>query len=160
MTAARTRKAWDVITQGCKRPNVVFAKRRATARAEMVSLLRDAWGCSWKEALGQIIAVVRYPENDVHLPPRHPLAGTLHAEILHCVCHAFGGTGMKAGHRDHFYADEDNWALKAALYHGLFRVFRRDKGQAGRANMIMYELTDLGRNVARGEVKTYPGCWE
>ncbi|MFC5423010.1 hypothetical protein ACFPOB_26020 [Bosea eneae] len=154
---SRIRKAWRVTVDGCESSPVVFAPTAARARAEVIADVRDAWGCSFKKALAYIRACHRAPERDVELPERHPLAPQLSDGVLHCVVHAYGGTGLKAGYRDHFYADADDWQMQAALYHCLFRVYRRDKGRHGQPDMIMYELTDLGRNVARGEAQTYPG---
>lgn len=157
MTASvRIRKAWRFTLKGRAEQPVHFAPTASVARAEMISGIRDAWSCSWRQALGEIISCYRAPEQDVTLPPRHPLAPILDPRILHCVVHAYGGTGLRAGYRDHFYTSADDWELQAALYHGLFSVHRRDPGRCGKPDQIMYELTMLGRNVARGEAETYP----
>jgi hypothetical protein len=152
----RIRKAWRVAVQGCSPDSVVYAPTAAKARAQVIDSVRDAWGCSFKQALSYVRACQRAPERDIELPEQHPLAPQLSAGVLHCVVHAYGGTGLRAGYRDHFYADAGDWQMQAALYHGLFRVYRRDKGRNGQPDMVMYELTDLGRNVARGEAQTYP----
>ncbi len=152
---ARIRKAYSVSVEGLS-PIAVFAPDGAKARAQVISSIRDAWGCSFREALDFVGGARRWSPFDVVLPPRHPLAASLNPKILHCVVHAYGGTGLRAGYRDHFYAGADDWVMRAALYHCLFRVLRIDKGRDGRTDMIMYELTDFGRNVARGEVQTYP----
>lgn len=154
--ADRLRKAWSVGVRGVYSPTLVYAPTASKARSKAIADLSDAWVLTWREALQQIEYVRRAPSHDVALPAQHKLAPQLHPEILHCVVHAYGGTGLKAGYRDHFYTGADNWRLQAALYHGLFRVYRRDPGRTGRPDQIMYELTALGRNVARGEVETYP----
>lgn len=157
-TNPRLRKAWTVIAGGAHL--IYYAPSASKARASAIADLMGAWGVSWREGLDEIGHVWRALEQDVSLPERHPLAPQLHPEILHCVVHAYGGTGLKAGYRDHFYTSADDWQMRAALYHTLFSVYRREKGRDGRPGMIMYELTDLGRDVARGEAKTYPRCWE
>lgn len=155
----RLRKAFRISVRGLDSSVISYAQNHSRARAEAIANLSDAWGLTWVEALRQIESVRRAPENDVKLPGRHPLAAMLDPSILHCVVHAYGGTGLKAGYRDYFYTCNDDWQLKAAFYHGLFSVYRRDKGRHGHADQIMYELTALGRNVAAGEVETYPRSW-
>ncbi|SEG28985.1 hypothetical protein SAMN04488115_104154 [Bosea lathyri] len=103
-----------------------------------------------------LVSCRRAPEDDIHLPEPHSLRPHLSDGILHCVTHAYGGTGLRAGYRDHFYAADTDPEMKAALYHGLFAIHRRERGRHGGPDMIMYELTALGRNVARGEAETYP----
>lgn len=159
-SAPRIRKAYGVTTLSLQSPIIVHAQNASKARAKIISDVQSAWGCSFKDALVEVRSVHRSPMNDIILPARHPLAATLSEKVLHCVTHAYGGSGEKAGYRDHFYASENNWVMRAALYHCLFSVFRRDKGWGGGSDMIMYQLTDLGRNVARGEVATYPECWQ
>ena len=154
----RLRKAWTVISGGAHL--TIYAPSASKARASAIAGLMDAWGVTWRQALDEIAFVNRDQTKDILLPDRHPLAPQLHPKILHCVVHAYGSTGLKAGYRDHFYTSADDWVMRAALYHCLFRVMRRDKGRDGRTGMIMYELTDLGRDVAHGEAKTYPGRWE
>lgn len=156
--AERTRKAWLVSVKGHP-GEPVYAPNASKARAKVITDLRDAWGCTFREALSEVGRVTRLPHLDLTLPPRRPLAETLSTELLHCVVHAYGGRGVNAGCRDHFYTDAGDPIMKAGLYHCLFRVCRRDKGWGGQTDMIMYGLTALGKNVARGEVKTYPECW-
>lgn len=155
---SRIRKAYAVRIVGYDYPYEIYAPNGSKARARVIANLRDAWGWTFREALRNVAGAYRHSYRDVHLPPRHPLATTLSKRVLDCVVHAYGGTGLRAGYRDYFYAGADDWVMQAALYHGLFRVYRVDKGRDGRPDMIMYELTDLGRNVAAGEVKTYPEC--
>ncbi len=154
--ADRLRKAWSVGVRGLDSPSIVYAPTASKARSHVIGDISDAWQLRWRDALRQVEHVRRAPSHDVMLPAPHPLAPQLDPGILHCVVHAYGGTGLKAGYRDHFYTSADDWQMRAALYHGLFRVYRRDSGQHGRPDQIMYELTALGRNVARGEAETYP----
>ena len=151
----RTRKAWSVKFKGYP-ATTYYAPSASAARAQAIDAVRDAWGCTWDEALSEVARAARAPESDIALPDRHPLAPQLDPKILHCVVHAYGGKGLKAGYRDHFYTCATDWRMSAALYHGLFEVYRRDKGRNGGTDSIMYALTDLGRNVAAGEVETYP----
>lgn len=152
----RLRKAWRVAVRGHGDRTIYYAPNASRARAKAIDDLSSAWGINWGEALAEIRSCRRAPESDVRLPPRHPLAASLNPEILHCVVHAYGGKGFKAGYRDYFYTSDDDWHLKAALYHGLFSIYRRDPGRNGQPDSISYELTPLGKNVARGEVETYP----
>ncbi len=156
---SRIRKAYSVTVRrhnGNHHYCEVYAPNASKARAQVISMVRDAWDCSFRDALQTVGCVARLPDRDVALPHRHPLAGSLSHKILHCVVHAYGGLGLKAGYRDHFYTSANDWVMRAALYHCLFHVLRVDKGRDGRPDMIMYELTDLGRNVAHGEQPTYP----
>ncbi len=155
MADGRLRKAYSVTVVGCGE-QIVFAPTGSKARSQVISSVRDAWDISFREALNVVRGSLRTPSCDVVLPPRHPLASSLNPDILHCVVHAYGGVGLRAGYRDHFYTSRDDWQMEAALYHGLFRVHRIDKGRYGEPDMIMYGLTDLGRNVARGEQPIYP----
>lgn len=154
--ADRLRKAWSVGVRGLSSPSMVYAPTASKARSQAIADLSDAWQLRWCDALRSIEYVRRASSHDVPLPSLHPLAPQLHPGILHCVVHAYGGTGLKAGYRDHFYTSAGDWQMQAALYHGLFRIYRRDPGRHGRPDQIMYELTALGRNVARGEAETYP----
>lgn len=157
-TIPRVRKAYGITTRNHRDLIIVYAPNASKARAEVINNVRDAWGCSFREALEEVGSVTRAPWRDVHLPDRHPLASQLGYKVLHCVVHAYGGKGLKAGYRDHFYASASDPVMQAALYHGLFEVLRRDKGRDGRSDMVMYQLTAFGKNVARGEVVTYPGA--
>jgi len=152
----RLRKSYEVKCRSLGSPVAVFAPTASKARAQVIENVRDAWGCTFREALAEVGRVARAPWSDAILPSRHPLASQISAELLHCVVHAYGGTGFRAGYRDHFYTSADDLVLLGGLYNCLFRVLRRDKGRSGQPDMVMYELTDLGRNVARGEQKTYP----
>lgn len=155
MAEPRIRKAWSVKVRGLDATQIRYAPTASVARTQAITDLRDAWDIKFGEAL-RLVTVHREPEADTALPDRHPLAPQIDPRILHCVVHAYGGTGMRAGYRDHFYTYADDWELKAGLYHGLFRIFRRDPGRNGQPDQIMYVLTALGRNVARGEAETYP----
>lgn len=154
--AQRIRKAYAVMTVACPTGLVTYAQNARAARARVISNVRDAWDCSFRDALREVGRAHRWPHLDIHLPPRHPLAATLSEEVLHCVVHAYGGTGLRAGYRYHFYTSADDWVMQAALYHCLFKIHRIDKSRNHEPDMIMYVLTALGRNVAAGEVKIYP----
>lgn len=151
----RVRKAYQVTIRGFDGPKIVYAPTHSKACASAFRDLRDVWDISFRDFLKQS-KVRRAPWSDVTLPDRHPLAPQLDAEILHCVVHAYGGTGLKAGYRDHFYTSESEWRMKAAYYHSLFERYRVDKRYAGGPDMVMYSLTTLGRNGDRGEAEHYP----
>lgn len=160
MSNDRLRKAYNLAMKGYERePSIVYAPNASKAKAVFYSNVSGAWDIGWREFLRDLAWCRREPSRDQHLPDRHPLTGSLDPSILHCVVHAYGGKGLKAGYRDHFYTSADDWRLRAALYHGLFRVYRIDPGRQGRPDQIMYELTALGRNVAAGECETYPRPW-
>ena len=129
MTEARIRKAYLVSTRSHRDGTVVYAPNGRKARAQVILDVQSAWGCSFREALTEVGSVHRWPARDVVLPPRHPLAPALSEQVLHCVVHAHGGRGIKAGYRDHYYAGANDWVMRAALWHGLFRVVRRDKSR-------------------------------
>lgn len=154
----RIRKCWQVTFHafGDYHPDYVFAPTRSKAMGETYRNLSDAWSDLTFKDLLKYTTVKRAEWRDEVLPERHPLASQISGEILHCVTHAYGGTGLKAGYRDHFYTSNNDWAPKAAYYHGLFERYRVDKRMAGSDRMVMYELTTLGKNVARGEAETYP----
>lgn len=150
----RIRKAWRVVLAG-RGSDLFYAPNANKAKyAAYLSIEADA---SFSKFL-QGASIFRETSSDRILPDRHPLASLLHPKILDCLSHAYGGRGLKAGYRDHFYTSDTNHWLKAAYYHGLFSMYRVDKTYAGSRTMIMYELTTLGKNVAAGEVETYPRC--
>jgi hypothetical protein len=152
MTApVRIRKAWRI--QHDDYDATVYGETRSKATYLLYSQTEQHESFA---AFLRSISVSRDEGRDVHLPARHPLAATLDSRILSNVVHAFGGTGLKAGYRDHFYTSDQNLMMKAAYYHGLFRMFRVPQSFAGSRDMISYTLTDLGKNVARGEAETYP----
>ena len=150
---SRIRKAWRIAIHGIDETTTVYAETAAKARSWLYRQLD--WDWSFKEFLGSI-TLARSPSSDIVLPDRHPLAHQLGAEVLHCVVHAFGGTGLKAGYRDHFYTSDRDPMPKAAYYHGLFEMHRVPRSYSGSKDWVSYILTDLGRNVARGEAETYP----
>ena len=154
MADARIRKAWIATSDYWDDAKItVYADKRAKA---LYQLYCDS-DCSL--TFGQYLKRVhiwRDVNRDIVLPARHPLAVQINAKVLHCVVHAFGGTGLKAGYRDHFYTHQNDPMPKAAYYHGLFEMCRVPRSYAGSDNMVSYRLTDLGKNVARGEAETYP----
>ncbi len=156
----RIRKAYSLAMRDHERePSIVYAPNASKAKSEFYSSVSDVWDISWRVFLRDLAWCRREPDRDQKLPDRHPLTASLAPGILHCVVHAHGGKGLKAGYRDHFYAPDDDWEMKAAFYHGLFDVHRKDRGRDGRCDMVMYALTPLGRNVADGECETYPRAW-
>ena len=149
----RIRKAWRVALRGYDDTDVVYAETGAKAVYDLYV------SCETSQSFGEFVrraSVRREPARDVALPDRHPLAPGLPAKVLHCVVHAFGGTGLKAGYREHFFTDIRDPMPKAAYYHGLFEMHRVPEWYAGGRQMVSYILTELGRNVARGEAETYP----
>lgn len=149
----RLRKAWRVTIDGYDDSDVVYAETRSKAMywlyVQMDTSMR--FGDLLKRT-----TIVREPARDITLPDRHPLAEQIAPEVLHCIVHAYGGTGAKAGYRDHFYTSDRDPMPKAAYYHGLFEMHRVPRWHAGSRDAVSYILTDLGRNVARGEAETYP----
>lgn len=152
----RIRKAWKVKIDGLDNLICEYAPTRSKARAICISRMVEYNGVIWQSALESIESCTRWPGRDVILPGRHPLAEALDPKILHCIAHAYGGTGYEAGYRDHYYTGAEYWPMCAGLYHGLFEISHIDKARSGSPEMRSYILTDLGRNVAAGEVQTYP----
>lgn len=152
----RIRKAWRIAYRGISSQSIVYAWSISQARAQTIRNIRDVSDRTFKEALSEIRYCHRAPESDIILPARHKLADHLDPEVLHCIVHAYGGTGLKAGYRDHFYTHDGDPMPKAAYYHGLFAMHRAPRNFSGSRDMVSYTLTDLGRNVAAGEVETYP----
>lgn len=155
MYRPRIRKAWLATVEGTLGSSPIYAPHRSRAMSELYYQLGDVFGWTFKEVLAKA-RVHRAPWLDQTLKARHPLTDHLTPEILHCVVHAYGGTGLKAGYRDHFYTSDQDPVMKAAYYHGLFTMYRVDKRLACDRVSIMYELTDLGKNVAAGEAQHYP----
>jgi hypothetical protein len=150
---SRIRKAWRITHDHWDYGATVYAPTRSKA---LYSLYVESESSL---AFGEFLRgmrVAREPARDITLPERHPLAPQLGAKVLHCVVHAYGGTGLKAGYRDHFYTSDRDPMPKAAYYHGLFEMHRVPRSYAGSRDMVSYILTDLGKNVARGEAETYP----
>lgn len=151
---SRIRKAWTVTSDYWDCHSVTAY---AATRAKALYGIYVESECQL--TFGQFLRrarITREPARDIALPDRHPLAHQLSAEVLHCVVHAYGGTGLKAGYRDHFYTHDRDPMPKAAYYHGLFEMHRVPRSYAGSRDMVSYILTDLGRSVARGEAETYP----
>lgn len=150
-TNPRLRKAWRI--QHDEWDATVYAETRSKATYSLFAESERSW--SFREFLSEVI-VSRDRTRDIQLPDRHPLAAQLDPRILSSVTHAYGGTGLKAGYRDYFYTSESDPILKAAYYHGLFEMHRVPRRLAGDRESISYILTELGKNVARGEAETYP----
>ena len=154
MAKARIRKAWFVTSNywDCHGATV-YAETRSKALYQIYvdSECQLSFGQFLKRA-----KITRNAGSDIVLPDRHPLAAHLAPKILSCVTHAYGGTGHKAGYRDHYYTSDRDPMPKAAFYHGLFDMCRVPRSYAGSDDMVSYRLTDLGKNVARGEAETYP----
>jgi hypothetical protein len=149
----RIRKAWRIAVRGIDEATIVYAPTASKARSWLYREMD--WDWTFKQFLAGI-TVARCPSSDIALPARHPLAPQLSDRVLHCVVHAYGGTGLRAGYRDHFYTSDRDAMPKAAHYHGLFEMHRVPRSYAGSSDMVSYILTDLGKNVARGEAETYP----
>lgn len=156
----RLRKSWAYRSTGGEPhdpPGIVFAPTRPKARASIIANIRDAWDCSWLEAAQAITSLRRAPDRDVLLPERHPMADTLCAKHLHAVIHAYGGTGLQAGYRDHYYTTSDDPDLLALTQAGLFAPGRQmpPRISGGRPHTY-FHLTELGRQVAASLAETYP----
>nr|WP_047573278.1 hypothetical protein [Methylobacterium sp. ZNC0032] len=152
-THPRLRKAWRVAIEGYDDTDVVYAITGSEAKYALYVAMDSSR--SFAEFL-QVVTAHREPARDILLPDRHPLAAQLDPRILSCVTHAYGGTGFKAGYRDHYFTSDRDPMPKAAYYHGLFEMHRVPRRIAGDRESISYILTELGKNVARGEAETYP----
>ena len=150
-THPRLRKAWRI--QHDEWDAVAYAETGSKALYEL--FVQSEMSCSFGAFLREV-RVSRELARDILLPDRHPLAAHLAPRILSCITHAYGGTGLKAGYRDHYYTSDRDPMPKAAYYHGLLDMCRVPRGYAGSDDMVSYRLTDLGKNVARGEAETYP----
>lgn len=156
----RLRKAWAVLTTSHEPrdgPSIYFAPTRAKARAAVIAEIRDAWGCTFMQAVENIRSIRREPSRDVLLPLRHPLAQQLGDKLLHIVVHAYGGIGQRAGYRDYFYTRSDDAELLALAEAGLFSKGPDLDARRG-ADTVPYAyflLTDLGKLVAAGEQPDY-----
>lgn len=157
--APRRRKAWAVRSRHHEvhdPDDIYYAPTRAKARAMVIDGVRDSWDCAWLEAARQILSVRRASDRDVLLPQRHPLADTLSIEHLHIVTHAYGGTGAKAGYRDHFYTTSNDPDLLALTEAGLFERGREMPARlSGGSPHTYFHLTELGRAVAASLTDTY-----
>ena len=149
----RIRKAWNLSSRYWDFDATVYAETGSKARYQLyIDADSSMTFAQWLEG----VSVRRDAGSDIVLPDRHPLAAQLDPKVLHCVVHAYGGTGQKAGYRDHFYTSDRDPMPKAAYYHGLFEMHRAPQWYAGSRDMVSYILTALGKNVARGEAETYP----
>lgn len=153
MAQERLRKAWRIELETYDDAATVYAETGAKALYDLyVKMETDM-------RFGQLLKLARVSRDrsrDIRLPDRHPLAAQLDRRILNCVTHAYGGTGFKAGYREHYYTSDRDPIPKAAYYHGLFEMHRVARSYAGSTDMVSYILTDLGKNVARGEAEAYP----
>ncbi|MCP4564018.1 MAG: hypothetical protein GY873_30340 [Bosea sp.] len=150
---SRIRKAWRLTSEHWDDSATAYAE---TGSKALYRLYVEADSSATFAQFLKRVRVRRDAGRDIILPDRHPLAEQLSREVLSCVVHAYGGRGLKAGNRDHFFTSERSPAPKAAYYHGLFEMHRAPEWYAGSKDMISYRLTDLGQNVARGEAETYP----
>lgn len=150
---ARIRKAWRIEIDGYDDAATIHAPTRSKAVYDLYCRMET--DRRFGDFL-QYVRATRDPAGDITLPPRHPLAPHLDRRILGAVTHAFGGTGAKAGYRGHYFTSLRDPMPKAAYYHGLFEMNRVPEWYAGNRDSVSYTLTDLGKNVARGEIETYP----
>lgn len=146
----RRRKAWRVDVRGFDGPMFVFAetagKARYKARIEVSDCLPDPPPFS-------SLRVRRAEGRDQLLPPRDPEAESIGEKLLAIVSHAYGGRGERAGYRGHFVTDPADADLLALVAKGLFAGPHR---AAHWGDMACFVLTERGRRVAAGEVRTYP----
>lgn len=156
---ARRRKAWTLQVRGLDGSDIVFARTASAARAVVARSLMDAWDISFGEAV-RTIRVRRAAGADVILPARHPVADDLSDRERHCLLHAYGGTGLKAGYRDHFFTDEGNPDLVRLVERGLMDGPHCDVAWARSADFgcrdAYFYLNDMGRQVCLSLQPTYP----
>ncbi|MCR0981817.1 hypothetical protein [Roseomonas populi] len=163
MSGGRLRKAWRLTTVDDKpwsQGQIIYAPTRSKARAQQLS---GALECGWDaRSFFRHIRVRRAPECDVRLPSRHPVADTLTPDQLDTVLHAYGGTGRKAGYRDHFCTHPgDLDLLRLAWVEGLFKgpfsssAFG-ERYADGTPEQAFFYLTDRGKAVALSCQPEYP----
>lgn len=155
---ARLRKAWTVRVRGLDSSNIAFARNASAARASMARSLQDAWDISFVEAV-RAISVHRAEGADIILPVRHPVADDLSDREIHCLLHAYGGVGLKAGYRDYFFGSEGNPDLVRLVERGLmsgphYASWSRSS-DFGRRDAYFY-LNEMGRQVCLSLQPTYP----
>jgi len=149
-----TNAKWE---DGEEEAGFYFAATAGIAKAQRMAHARE-----WDDEreLWPRVRARRAPDRDVLLPPRHYLADRLTADELHTVVHAYGGTGLKAGRRDHFYTHAgDLQLLRLAWEEGLFEgPFSRpsERNFDGTADYAYFYLTRLGQQVAASVAEHYP----
>ncbi|MFZ2869639.1 hypothetical protein [Zavarzinia sp.] len=160
----RRRKAWTVQVLGLDGSDIVFARTASAARAVKARSLQDAWDISFRGAV-RMISVRRAAGADVILPARHPVVEDLSDRERHCLLHAFGGVGLKAGYRDHFFTSEGNPDLVRLVERGLMdgphcHIAWSRPADFGCRHAYFY-LNEMGRQVCLSLQPTYPdgeGC--
>lgn len=140
---------WLAERQGRLRKSFIIWRRRDDGRSTVFAPGTDRRPVS----LPRNAQAVRNYAGDIVLPFRHRLAADLSANDLRVLTHAYGGgVEFREGYRDHFWTSAgDLRILRLAWEFGLFHNPTRAFG------MACYHLTELGRRVAAGEIKTYPG---
>ncbi|MGO4338974.1 hypothetical protein AB4037_29070 [Labrys sp. KB_33_2] len=152
----RIRKAYTYqMLDDCQRKGPIYAPDTVSARSQLYSRLADCWSITFRGFLGLGISYAREPAWDVALPDRHPLASELSQHDLSVISHAYGGTGPKAGWRDHFFTAADDQQLCRLADAGLFERDPLLDGGIHPSGSAYFILTDLGRAVAAGEQSLY-----
>lgn len=152
----RIRKAYSYqMPDDCQSTGPIYAPDAVSARSQLYSRLADCWSMTFRGFLELGISYAREPAWDIALPDRHPLASELSQDDLSVITHAYGGTGPKAGWRDHFFTAADDQQLTRLADAGLFERGPVLDGSVHPSGSAYFILTDLGRAVAAGEQALY-----
>ena len=102
------------------------------------------------------IRVRRAPERDVFLPQEHPIVQDLSKDEIHCLLHAYGGTGRRSGNRDYFYTHQGDLPLVRLVEMGLMTMHPTPSRFSGDHDMAYFILNWMGKQVCLSLQPTYP----
>lgn len=157
----RLRKAWQVWAtwqDPWTRTDVTYAPTASRAKALVWSQMMD---CSYEGNVWAQLRARRWPERDILLPDLHPSAEPLSAKERHIISHAYGSSGRSEGYRSHFVTHPgDLELLRLAWVEGMFDgpfAMRgsRERALDGTPDLVVFTLSNLGKEVARSLLPTY-----
>lgn len=154
----RVRKAWLVSIRGYEGEDVVYAPSASKAKGQKLYDLIEA-GYEAREAFAAM-RVRRCADRDVLLPERHDLADELTGRQRWIVIHSFAANSIRAGYRNHYFADPVDLpdVMALAEVYGLMTgpLNESGYGDTGMWCARFFRLTELGQHIALGLAPLYP----
>lgn len=143
---SRIRKAWRVKSpwQASWQGEIIFSSTASKARYQ------GYLSASEHDDDLKIIDMraTRAPSDDVILPDRHQLVGSISLKALECLMHATGANEpwrVPSGNRNSFYTCENNPQMIELMQHGLMENTKR----GWEAGYVYFRATALGLTVAK-----------
>lgn len=151
----RLRKAWEVRPEWADAGDIFHAETAEEARQRAMRSLSEFFPDTKPEEL----RVRRAEHADIRLPDEHRLVAELTERQRSMIAHAYCSRSREPGYRTHYCTHPGNLdALRLAFEFGIFHG-PYDEAPYGdtstRAGAFFY-LTELGQEVARSMLPTYP----